>query len=150
MSASRESRWIRPALLVVAVPHALTGVLALVAPRSFYSDFPLPGRRWVGSLGPYDEHLVTDVGAALLALGGLVVLAALLLDRRLLQGALAAWLVFATPHLVFHATHTGALPPADEVANLLLLATAVAVPAAALVTTLRAPGPASPSTAPDP
>lgn len=149
MRGAGEARWVRPGLLVVAVPHALAGVQALLAPRSFYSDFPLPGRRWVGSLGPYDEHLVTDVGAALLALGGLVILAAVLLDRRLLQGALAAWLVFATPHLVFHATHTGTLPLADDVANLLLLGLAVAIPAAALASTFRHAPPRSVPAAPE-
>jgi hypothetical protein len=55
-------------------------------------------------LGPYDEHLVRDVGALNLALCALLVFAAVVLEKRLVQAALVAWLVYAIPHFAFHLT----------------------------------------------
>ena len=75
-------------------------------PARFYEDFPLPGREWVSTLGPYNEHLVRDYGALNLALAVLLVSAAVYLERRLVRGALVTWLVFATPHFVFHLGQT--------------------------------------------
>jgi len=74
----------------------------LFVPRSFYEDFPLPGWDWVSTLGPYNEHLVSDYGAMNLALGVLLVAVAVFLERRLVQVALIAWLAYAAPHFVFH------------------------------------------------
>ena len=59
--------WLRGGLLVLAVSALTVGLWALLVPRSFYDDFPLPGRAWVSTLGPYNEHLVRDVGALNLA-----------------------------------------------------------------------------------
>ena len=39
------------------------------SPHSFYDDFPAGTDGWVHVLGPFDEHLVTDVGALFVALG---------------------------------------------------------------------------------
>ena len=52
-------------------------------PESFYADFPFSGRDWVSTLGPYDEHLVRDVGELNLAFSVLLAFAAILLARRL-------------------------------------------------------------------
>jgi hypothetical protein len=92
--------------LAAAVLPLSSGLWALLAPRAFYEDFPLPGRDWVSTLGPYNEHLVRDYGALNLALTVLLVAAAVLLERRLVQVALLTWLVFATPHFVFHLGQT--------------------------------------------
>ena len=104
------------------------GIWALLAPRSFYDDFPAAGRGWVSAFGPYNEHLVRDVGALNLALGVLLVLAAILLDRWLVRAALAAWLVYALPHLTFHVTELDALPPLDNLLNVISLGLAVLLP----------------------
>ena len=39
---------------------------------------------------PYNEHLATDVGAFFLAIGGLLIFAAVVLERRAIQMALGA------------------------------------------------------------
>ena len=93
---------LRGGLLFAAATPLGGGLWALLAPRSFYEDFPLPGRDWVSTLGPYNEHLVRDYGALNLALGVLLVATAVLVERRLARVALITWLVFATPHFIFH------------------------------------------------
>src|SRR3989442_4680473 len=125
---------LRLGLVIVALPTVATGGWALFAPVSWYERFPRGARHaWIAALGPYDEHLVRDVGALLLALGLLLLFAALVLERRLVQGALVASLVFGIPHLIFHAAHRSGLSSADNALNLTLLSVAVAIPAALLV-----------------
>jgi len=65
-----------------------------------------PGWDWISTLGPYNEHLVRDYGAMNLALGVLLVSAAISPERRLSQVALLTYLAFALPHFVFHAAQT--------------------------------------------
>jgi len=110
MDSTRESRpvhrgLLRGGLLFLATTPLVGGLWALLVPRAFYEDFPLPGRYWVSTLGPYNEHLVRDYGALNLALAALLV-AAILLERHLAQVALVTWLVYATPHFVFHLGQT--------------------------------------------
>ena len=122
-------RAIRAGLVVLAAPAAFVGVWALAAPRSFYDDFPGAGHSWVAPLGPgFDEHLVRDVGSFELALVALAVFAIVTLDRRLVQGALIAFLVSGLPHFVYHATATEPLSTGDAVAELLSLALGFVVP----------------------
>ena len=86
---SRAS-WIRAGLAFVSLGELIVGVWALFLPKSFYTDFPSSGRDWVSALGPYDEHLVRDVGELNLAFGVLLASAAVVLDRRLVQVSLLA------------------------------------------------------------
>jgi hypothetical protein len=99
-------RWLRGGLLFVAATPLAGGLWALLLPRVFYEDFPLPARQWVSTLGPYNEHLIRDYGALNLALAVLLLSAAIYLERRLVRVALVTWLVFATPHFVFHLGQT--------------------------------------------
>jgi hypothetical protein len=107
----------RVGLLVLAGMQAFVGVWALVAPRSFYDGFPLPGHRWVALLPPYNEHLIRDVGGLNLALTVVLVSSAWNLDRTLTRAALLALAVFAVPHTIFHAEHLAGFPPAEAVAQ---------------------------------
>jgi hypothetical protein len=120
--------WLRGGLLLLAASSLTVGLWALLVPRSFYEDFPLPGRDWVSALGPYNEHLVRDVGALNLALGVLLVAAAILLERRLVQVSLVAWLAYAVPHFVFHLTQVHHFSPFDNLANIGGLGLAVLLP----------------------
>jgi hypothetical protein len=52
---------------VLAASAAYVGFWALIAPHSFYRSFPIPGHHWVSTAGPYDEHLVRDVGGLYLS-----------------------------------------------------------------------------------
>ena len=73
---------------------------------------------------PYNEHLIRDYGALNLALAVLLVSAAIYLERRLVRVALVTWLVFATPHFVFHlgqTHHFSATSNAEQLGGLALL-----------------------------
>jgi hypothetical protein len=91
VSSDRDSRpvrrgLLRGGLLLLAATPLFGGIWALILPRSFYVDFPLPGSDWVSTLGPYNEHLIRDYGALNLALTILLV-AARTLTGRLLKAA---------------------------------------------------------------
>ena len=52
----------RVGLGLLAVSAAIVGFWAEFAPKSFYDDFPGGGHHWVRVDGPYNQHLVRDVG----------------------------------------------------------------------------------------
>lgn len=60
-------------MFVLAVPAAYVGGWALLAPRSFFTSFPGLGYHWLVVDGPFNAHLVRDVGALYLALLVLIV-----------------------------------------------------------------------------
>jgi alkylhydroperoxidase family enzyme len=104
-------------LLALGIPQALIGFWALFAPRSFYDDFPAGTDGWVNQLGPFDEHLVTDVGSLFVAIGVLAILAGISLRRHFVVGATVAWLLYAVPHFVWHLLNLEPLATADAIAN---------------------------------
>lgn len=132
-----QRRWLRGGLAVLAATPAFVGIWATVSPRGFYSGFPGGGHHWVSAVGPYDEHLVRDVGA--LYLGSLVLLGLTFvwLERRLVQAALISYAVAAIPHLVYHATALDNFSTGDAVAELAALALNVVLPLALLVMARR-------------
>jgi hypothetical protein len=119
-------RIMRPALVLLAIGPAWVGVWATAAPRSFYGDFPGP-RSWVSPLGPYDEHLVRDVGAFQLGLLAVTLFAIVTLDRRVVQAALMAAVIAGLPHLIYHLTATAPLSTWDNVVSLAALAAPVVI-----------------------
>jgi hypothetical protein len=94
----------------------------------------------VSTLGPYDEHLVRDYGALNLALGILLVGAAVFLERRLTLVALLAWLGYALPHFLYHTTLVEHFSPFDNWAQLTSLGLQVAIPLGLLLVASRADG----------
>ena len=132
-----RTRWVRLGLAVLAVQGAVLGVWAGFAPRSFYDDFPGLGRHWVSVDGPYNEHLVRDVGWLNLALTVITVWAAISLARSLVLAVLVGWLVADLPHLVYHAAHLDGLSTSDGTAEIISLALGPAIAAALLVLVAR-------------
>lgn len=134
-----ETGWgLRIGLLLLAASVLPVGMWASIFPRSFYEDFPAAGRHWVSALGPYNEHLITDVGATYLALGVLLALAGILLGRSLVRVALVSWLTFAVPHLAFHLTTLDVFPLLDNIVNLAVLGLAALLPLLLLAATFGA------------
>ncbi|MGH2924143.1 MAG: hypothetical protein ACRDKH_08970 [Solirubrobacterales bacterium] len=114
----RHTTAIRIALAYLTVAIALVGVSILVAPRSFYEDFPTGGWNWVSALPPYNEHLIRDFGAASLGLAIVAGLAAVWLDRRLVQAAAIAIFAAGLPHAIYHSTTTDAYSTGSNIASL--------------------------------
>jgi hypothetical protein len=119
---ARAGRTVRPAarvlLLGLVLFGAYPGAWAVVAPRSFYDDFPGVLRSgWVAVDGPFNEHLVRDVGAMFLALALLAAAAAVTGDRRTAGLAGAAWLLFSALHAGYHLVHLHLSEPIDRWLN---------------------------------
>ena len=131
----QQRRWLRGGIAVMAVTPALVGIWASVSPRGFYDDFPGGGHHWVSAVGPYDEHLVRDVGALYLGALVLLVLAWAWLERRLVQAALISYAVAALPHLIYHLTALDGFSTGDAVAEIGGLALNVVLPLGLLTIT---------------
>lgn len=106
----------RVAVAALALNAAVVGVWAAGFPRSFYADFPLPGRGWVSGLGPYHEHLLRDVGGLYLALLVLSVWVWRRPSPPALRMTGGAWLVFSAEHFLWHGLHLHVFGTADRVA----------------------------------
>jgi AhpD family alkylhydroperoxidase len=119
---TRNRGAIRFLLLALGIPQGLIGLWALLAPSSFYDDFPAGTDGWVNVLGPFDEHLVTDVGALFVALGFLLAFAAASLRRGTVIAAAVSWLLFAIPHFLWHLFNLEPYGTADAVGNTITLA----------------------------
>jgi hypothetical protein len=114
----------RVALIVVAGGSLVVGVWAQGFPRSFYDDFPGMGRVWVAVDGPYNEHLVRDVGGLNLGLAFVAILALVAGSTLLARAAGGAALLYGLPHLLYHATHLDDYDSGDKVAMIASLAMA--------------------------
>ena len=132
-------RWTRIALAYLALVSLEIGVWAQFAPQSFYDHFPGLGRAWVNVNGPYNEHLVRDVGGLNLALAAVLVVAFITLSRPTIIAASVASLLYGIPHLVFHIANTDGLANSDIAISLGGLALFAVVPIALIVVSKRLP-----------
>src|SRR5262249_7792227 len=120
--AVRRARTWLALLLVVALPVALW---QLFAPHSFYSDFPGFGHHWVDGDGPFNEHLMRDVGELGLGLAAVALVALVWTTAATVRAVAAGVLVAAVPHFIYHLVHLDRLPgTADEVLQTVALAVA--------------------------
>lgn len=117
----RSPQTARIALGALLFSAATIGLVATIAPSTFYDDFPFFSH-WVDLLPPYNEHLVTDVGGLYLGFAVLFAWAARTLERTLVRAVCTAWLLTATLHLIFHATHLDDFSTADAIAEIASLA----------------------------
>jgi hypothetical protein len=118
----------RTLLAVTAALGLFVGVWAYAFPSAFYSSFPGLGLHWIDVSGPYDEHLIRDVGGLYLGLSAITVWATF--SRIAQPGRLAGlgWTVFGLLHFIFHLTHPvgGKIDVAgDDISLLLVLALGV-------------------------
>jgi hypothetical protein len=76
--------------------------------------------------GPYNQHLIRDVGVLNLALLVVTVGALVINTRAVARLTALAWLVYSVPHFVYHARHlTMDMPGAEKVVMLGSLAVPV-------------------------
>jgi len=127
-TVTRHRLALRAVLAALGLVQVIDGLWAVLAPRSFYGDFPF-GRGWVEALPAYNEHLMRDVGGLFLATGLVLLAAAWTLERRMVIVAAASYLVFAVPHTIYHSFNLEPYTTGDAIANALTLAATVLLPA---------------------
>jgi hypothetical protein len=125
---------LRIGIWFLAIVELAIGVVATLTPRVFYDDVP-----WVSLAPPYSEHLMRDYGAMNLALGVVSFVAAITMEQLMVRAALAAYLVFAIPHLLFHLTHHQHYTTTAAITETTTLVVAVLLPIALLALTRARP-----------
>jgi hypothetical protein len=123
---------IRTLVVVNALVDAATGIFATVAPHTFY-------RHVIGVdlLGPYNEHLLSDVGGFYLGFAVLFGWAAVVMTPEIVWPVCAAATLTTVLHFAFHAAHLTGFSTAQTVAQTAGLTISIAMPAAALLLTAR-------------
>lgn len=106
-----------------AAIDAAIGAFATVAPHSFYRHV-----LGVDLLGPYNSHLLSDVGGFYLSLGVLFTWAACTLGRELIQATCTAATLVAILHFTYHAAHLDRFSPGQAAAQTVALVVAVVLP----------------------
>ena len=140
------------AMSVLTASAFYVGVWAAFFPRAFHAHFPGFQRLWSGAAswlvddGPYNQHLVRDVGAFYLALGAAGMLALVWRDHRSSVVVGLAWLVFNALHLAYHLQHLASYSLGDQVANVATLGGSLVL-SVVLVAPARAPRDTAPSPA---
>lgn len=97
-------------LWILGVFGVFAGLQQQFLPRVFYDQFPGFGMTWVSADGPFNEHLMRDLGGANLALTFLIFLAIARPTAYLVRGVAIATLIAQAPHFVYHALHLDLLP----------------------------------------
>jgi hypothetical protein len=120
------------ALVVIAAASGVVGLWAQALPRSFYDDFPGAGRVWVAVDGPFNEHLVRDVGGLNLALAFVAVVALATGSVLVARAAGGGALLYGVPHLTYHALNLDPFDTGDSIAMLMSLSLAALAGVAAV------------------
>ena len=109
------------------------------APESFYAEFPGLGHHWVSPDGPYNEHLLRDVGQGNLAFGTVALVALLTGGIWLARATGLAAVVAGVPHQIYHQHNVHVLPTTtDEVLQTVTLSAVTASAIALAVLAYRA------------
>ena len=129
----------RALLAALAVSAAYPGAWAVLAPGSFFAEFPGAGRHWTAGLPAYSEHLVTDVGAFYLGFALLLAWAAWRPSRELIVPVCTAFALFSAIHLAWHVAHLDGFSTLDAVLQTASLAAVLVASAGAVVLARRRP-----------
>jgi AhpD family alkylhydroperoxidase len=116
---------LRAGLLILGLPQLAIGLWALISPRGWFDSFPGAGEHWLGAYGAYNAHLATDVGAGFVAIGVVMILAAVWLERRAVQVALVGYLAYDLPHFIYHLGADHRLDAGSHVVNDVVLGLSV-------------------------
>ncbi len=111
----------RVILWVTAALGLYVGAWAATLPQSFYDSFPGLGLIWISVDGPYNEHLIRDVGSLYLALSAASVAATFSRTADAGRVVGVAWAVFGLPHFAYHAAHFAQMSAIDVVGNIVSL-----------------------------
>jgi hypothetical protein len=110
-----------------ALLAGFVGVWAYWFPHAFYESFPGILGSWVSVDGPFNEHLIRDVGAMYLAWSGASV-ATLVWRSDVGYRILGfAWTIFGALHFAYHALHLHLMPPVDAAGEMIALGVSLAL-----------------------
>lgn len=115
----------RIVLSITAALGLFVGVWAAAFPHGFYSSFPGLGLIWVAVDGPFNEHLIRDVGGLYLAISAATVWAIFSREHSATRAVGIAWVVFGVLHFSYHASHLHGMSPANAVGELIGLGTSL-------------------------
>ena len=124
------------ALALSAAIAFFVGGWAFFAPHSFYDSFPGVLGTWISTDGPFNEHLIRDVGAMYLGLGVASVAGLVWRTPAVFRTLGLAWTVFGALHLGYHLGHLDHLDAANAVGSIVSLSIALALGVVLLI-----PGP---------
>lgn len=96
----------------------LSGLQRQYAPQWFYDSFPGFGMQWVSADGPYNEHLIRDLGGANIAFAVVIGFALVRPSTGLVRAVAAAMLAEQVPHFIYHWFHLYLFPTLREQALL--------------------------------
>ena len=131
---------LRVGLWFLIASGVMVGAWAQFFPQAFYDSFPGLGRSWVSVDGPFNEHLVRDVGGLYLALSAVTLVAVFAKTRETVLAAALGWPVSQIPHFTYHLAHLHVYTSMlDKIGNVLTLGLLVLVPAYVFVRAIRKP-----------
>src|SRR5215813_8992257 len=93
---------VRVGMGLLGAINGFWGVWARFWPEHFFATFPGFGHHWTAGYPPYNEHLVTDLGATFLTLGFFLVAGALARQQAVRTVVLYGVGIFNALHLSFH------------------------------------------------
>lgn len=132
-------------LWLMALTSLITGLQQQFAPRWFYDEFPGFGMHWVSGDGPFNEHLLRDLGGANLALATVIALVMARPTAYMVRVVAVAFLVPQATHFVYHLLHLNTLATSlDRVLQSTLLTFATLVPILVLIAARDLSDPAAP------
>jgi len=97
------------------------GRWAYFAARGFYDSFPGVLGSWVSVDGPFNEHLIRDVGAMYLALAAAGIGGLIWRDAVVNRVLGLAWTLFGALHFAYHALHLGHMSMESAVGEMVAL-----------------------------
>ncbi len=129
---------LRVGLWFLVASGVMVGAWAQFLPQAFYDSFPGLGRSWVSVDGPFNEHLVRDVGGLYLALSAVTLIAIFAQTRETVLAAALGWLVSQIPHFAYHMMHLHVYTSTlDKIGNVITLGLLVLVPAYVFMRAIR-------------
>ena len=116
----------RVLLVITSAIGFFVGGWAALFPDTFYSSFPgLIFGPWVGVDGPFNEHLIRDVGALYLALAAAGIYAAVTSGIQASRAVGIGWIVFSVPHLAYHLHHLEGFSALDAIGQVISLSSTI-------------------------
>ena len=109
------------ALAASALLALFVGIWAYFFPQTFYVSFPGVLGAWVSVDGPFNEHLIRDVGAMYLALGAASIGGMIWRNEIAFRVLGLAWTVFGLLHFLYHAFHLAHMPVSDAIGEMAAL-----------------------------